>query len=241
MPDQQLKNAMNGFRDGVRLRNCGDLDAAERCIRDALNVFETTAQENFIGMCFNELGQISQARGDLDQAEKMYRKAAARQKRASDWEDLGLTYHQLARIADLKGDPIGAEKWCLSSLNQKSRINDEKNKGATYQLLGKICEARNDLEAAHDWGVKALESAQRFDDALGGAFALNLLGAIAARCDQYVVAADMFFRMYGVFAAMGDQEKAESARDNLVICLRDCTADEKPGIQELCHRAGLET
>lgn len=171
----------------------GDLDSAEKCFRDALEIERRIGRAEGEAEQLANLGEIAHKRGDLDIAEAHFREALRIDRNLARHRAMASRLGKLGMIARERGDLDAAEQHFSDSLSiERSRGTLE---GIAIDLgqLGNIALERGDLDTAERLHRESLQMFREGGWVEGESPELGQLGIIAwMRGD--LDAADRLFR-----------------------------------------------
>ena len=183
---------------GQVYRTRGDLDAAEKMHKRALEIDERLGRIDGMACQYGKLGRIYRRRDDLDAAEGMHRKALELNTKLGSEEGTAVDYGDLAQVFRRREELDKALEFLHKALDINERLNLELGIAIVSGNLGLIYCKKGELDVAEKMHKRSLEIDERLGHQEGVAMQYGNLGL--------------------VFLSRGDLDEAEKLlRRSLVI------------------------
>ncbi|MGH3374270.1 MAG: tetratricopeptide repeat protein [Actinoallomurus sp.] len=189
-----------------RARRLNQAHDAYRKLLDALERHpETSQQQSYVAVTYNQLGVIARERRRWEEAEDCYRRAIAIREELGESALLAVDYYELGLLALQRDRLEEAEDWCRRSLARSEEHDDRPTTLLAYHQLGIIADRRELVEEAEDWYRRALSIGEELQAPLQMASSHHQLGNIALKCGRLEEAEDWYRRSLTLKEKFGDR------------------------------------
>jgi tetratricopeptide (TPR) repeat protein len=190
-------------------RHRGDLDAAERIDREALEVFEKHGTPEPLFYAKRSLGRVAQERGQFEQAEVLFREVLEYYESTGDERDVLFVTSSIAQTALQRGDLDRAQSVSERALRSAYDLGALERIAGLRNILGGVAFQRGDLEQAQRHWEEALayyERIERLDEHAGVLLALARVELIGGRTNN---AKKMLLGALDGYRRLGVEPKAQ--------------------------------
>ncbi|MEN6626574.1 MAG: tetratricopeptide repeat protein [Candidatus Sumerlaeia bacterium] len=181
----------------------GELDQAERIIKESIPVFEKAGWQKGIESCYGNLGLIYRRFGKYDLAEEMHKKSLLIDQMTKDYEGESNNYLNLGLVYCCRGELEKAEEMYKRSLSLNEEYGFRKSLPGCYNNLGSLYRMRGQYEIAESMHKKALELYQIDGCLRGMADAYGNIGITYALQKKFLQAEEMLKRALELNEQMG--------------------------------------
>ena len=177
----------------------GDLDEADRCIRQALEM--RRGDQAGLASSYHQLGVNARRRGDLDarrraghfdEAERWFRQAL--KMREGDLLGTAMSYHELGIVAQARDNLPRAERYHRKALQIYKSLRNPRGMAFSYHQLGIVAQRRGDRERAEGLYRQSLQLKEAFGDRPDLAATYGQLGSLAEEREDFEAALDWTVR-----------------------------------------------
>ncbi len=212
--------------DGVRLQiqlsllllRRGDLNAAEKAIRDVLTA---PLGETEAAFAHGTLGNVLRSQGNYVAAAAELQAALAVHQRLGSAVGLASVRNDLGNVLRAQGHFDQALEQLQEAQDLYERVGDLQGLAVALNNLGNVHLGRRRLDAAMEAHGRALAIRERLGDQRGIASSLHNLGSMLQMAGQLPQAADHYRRALELSTALGDPTATARSRTNLGQVLQD--------------------
>lgn len=129
-------------RQGQRQQQSGNLPAAERSFRWAVQQFRALGEREAESLALTLLGRVVEMQDRLDEAAQNYHQALAIDRAAGDRFNESVDLGLLGQVAWLQGHLDEAEQLLQQALVLHRRFSDRRNTATTLLTLGQVAQQR---------------------------------------------------------------------------------------------------
>jgi tetratricopeptide (TPR) repeat protein len=126
----------------------GDLNEAERLLRQWLAISGPDAQTNDTAAAYGNLGNVLRTRGQIDRAEAMYRKSLAISEKLGELAGMAGAYGNLGLVLKSRGDLDGAEAMYRDGLKINEQLGRLEGVANNLNNLAEVLNLRGDWDGA---------------------------------------------------------------------------------------------
>jgi predicted ATPase len=208
----------------------GDYAAAERLLREGLNLYEELGDDAGVAASLNALGLTARHRGDYTAAHINLLRSLAYWRMLSDDFAIARCLHNLANAVKSRGDYRAAQQ----ALAEAARIFDElgDRTGAAWSInqQGDIARAQDDMATAREFYRRALSAFREAGDPWGSARSLTDLAYIDCAQGDHASADAACRESLQIFASLGHQRGIARVLEGFA-CLAMTQADPQRALK----------
>lgn len=160
----------------------GDFGAAQRFLRQSLDLYESQGDRSGIAASLNALGVSARDRGDYESARKFFEESLQCWRTASDPLSTARCLHNLANLLKSQGHYGRAQSLLDEAIVHFEQQGDRSGAAWSINQAGDIARERGDFESAREFYERALKAFSEVGDRWGSARSLADLGSIY--CEQ---------------------------------------------------------
>jgi tetratricopeptide (TPR) repeat protein len=213
--DESLTALFRVWPIGWLYRHRGDLDSAEKEVKQALAIFERLDEEEGITLAKRNLGRIFQERGKLEQAERLLSEAYALEQSIGCERRIYLLTANLADVALDKGDFDAAWALCDGVLASARRFGHPESIARLLKALGRAAHQRGDLEQAKSLWKEALAYMKRASRRDEMADCRYWLARLEIEAGDELTATELFSKALETYRRLGIQSKVRDVEARL--------------------------
>jgi tetratricopeptide (TPR) repeat protein len=219
----------------------GDFDTADRCFREALEIYERLEDESGRASAYYQLGLLAQERRQFEDADRWYRQSVTFWEEVGNVQETAKVYHQLGIVTEHRSELVGcpeAEEWYRKALDIKEELQDRPGISATYHQLGVLMQHRGDIAAAESWYHRSLVIEEEMGHRYGMALNYHGLGVIAYGRRDLATAEAWLRKAIAIREEMGDVPGMASGYGTLGM-LREDAGDADGAMEWLVRCVSL--
>lgn len=202
---------------GVIALTRGDLDEAERSLRQSLALHETLGDARGQAANLGNLGRIARTRGRLDEAEALLQRGLELQEAVGSVEGQAAALVSLGAVAQTRGRLDEAETLYNRALGLYGEIENPEGHAAALGNLGLIAKDRGQLDEAADLFERALNLQERHGILAGQGNHLGNLGLLARSRGRLQEAESLHARALALDEELGSLEGMATHLGNLGV------------------------
>ena len=181
------------FAAGVLTGGQGDLEAADRLLRESMEIARSLQDKHGVAVCLNGLAVHARDRGDFSTARSLLGEALALWREVGDLAVVARSLSNLANVTKLQGDYSQARSLYEECLSIFRQLGDTTGVAWSLNYEGDVARSQGDLPAAKLLYEQSLASFRDLRDSWGMAASLADLGNLA-RDQRDCRAAQMLYR-----------------------------------------------